>query len=142
MRDLEERIRQQFRRRADYGKISQCKQKDEETPEDFLDRMRVVFRSNSAIEYNEDPDGVYQQQLKRAFLAGLKPEIRKYIDKHWVHQNTGTLQQGLEYAQHAYKGQQRAKEGTFTLADGLVALHFSGHRGRGGFRGHGQNASP
>ncbi|MEQ2246471.1 hypothetical protein ILYODFUR_038812 [Ilyodon furcidens] len=73
LRILYDRIRTDYTQAADYGKISQCKQKDEEDPQDFLDRMRRVFRANSAIPYNEVEGGAYQQQLKRASVfAGIK----------------------------------------------------------------------
>ncbi|MEQ2199229.1 hypothetical protein XENOCAPTIV_028110 [Xenoophorus captivus] len=140
LRLLFERIRRVYIQTADYGKISQCKKKDEEDAQNFLDRMRRVFRANSAIPYDEAEAGAYQQQLKRAFLQGLKTELRRYIDKHWVHQNTGTVTQALEYAQHAHKTQRDRKTDTFGMQDSLMALHRSGSKsrqsGRGGFRGH------
>ncbi|MEQ2213973.1 hypothetical protein XENOCAPTIV_024845 [Xenoophorus captivus] len=110
LRILYDRIRTEYTQTADYGKISQCKQKDEEDPQDILNRMRRVFRANSTIPYNEVENGAYQQQLKRAFLQGSKPELRRYIDKHWVHQNIGTVNQALEYAEHAHKTQHTGKQ--------------------------------
>ncbi|MEQ2250333.1 hypothetical protein ILYODFUR_038907 [Ilyodon furcidens] len=47
LRILYDKIRTEYTQTADYGKISQCKQKDEEDSQDFLDRMRRVFRANT-----------------------------------------------------------------------------------------------
>ncbi|XP_048843435.1 uncharacterized protein LOC125715668 [Brienomyrus brachyistius] len=134
MQQLHGRIETVFMRRADYGRIAQCKQKDGEEPEDFMDRMRVVFRGNSGIPYNEENGGVYQQQLKRAFITGLKPELKRYIDKHWVHQNTGSVQQALEYAQHAHTAQKQKSDAVFAANDTVAIIHMN-PPGRGGFRG-------
>lgn len=40
--------------RADYGKIGQTTQTDTETPAEYLDRLRPVFRQHAGIDYNED----------------------------------------------------------------------------------------
>ncbi|KAL3981334.1 collagen type VI alpha [Sarotherodon galilaeus] len=67
----------------DYGKIGETKQKENESASDFLDRLRPVFRQNS----------------------GLLPKVRAHVDKHWVTQNTGSLADALQHAEHAVKVQ-------------------------------------
>lgn len=124
---LYDRIRTRLAPRADYGKIGEVKQKEAETASDFLDHLRPVFRQHSGLNYQEEPQTPFQQQLKNAFLNGLLPKVRAHVEKHWVTQNTGSLQDALQYAEHAVKVQkQKEKGGVFTVdpATGFVA--FSG----------------
>lgn len=139
---LYERIRVRLAPRADYGKIGEIKQKEAETASDFLDRLRPVFRQHSGLNYQEEPQTPFQQQLKNAFLNGLLPKVRAHVEKHWVTQNTGSLPDALQYAEHAVKIQkQKEKGGVFTVdpATGLVA--FSGEYRRhkpGPYKGKGK----
>uniref|UniRef100_A0A669BSM8 Reverse transcriptase RNase H-like domain-containing protein n=1 Tax=Oreochromis niloticus TaxID=8128 RepID=A0A669BSM8_ORENI len=89
----------------DYGKIGETKQKENESASDFLDRLRPVFRQNSGLEYDEGVNTPFEQQLKNAFLKGLLPKVRAHVDKHWVTQNTGSLADALQHAEHAVKVQ-------------------------------------
>ncbi|XP_039868498.1 uncharacterized protein LOC120721921 [Simochromis diagramma] len=152
--NLYDRIRVRLAPRADYGKIGEVKQKENETASDFLDRLRPVFRQHSGMDYNEGPDGPYQQQLKNAFLNGLLPSVKFHVEKHWVTMNTGPLADALQHAEHALRviKKKTARTGIFTLDPETGFIAFSGGfrgnrqgqrrgnrgRGRGGFRGKGQ----
>lgn len=100
-----ERIRTTLAPRPDYEKIGETKQKENESASDFLDRLRPVFRQNSDLEYDEGVNTPFEQQLKNAFLKGLLPKVRAHVDKHWVTQNTGSLADALQHAEHAVKVQ-------------------------------------
>lgn len=67
----------------------------------------------------------FEQQLKNAFLKGLLPKVRAHVDKHWVTQNTGSLADALQYAEHAVKVQKNktAQTGVFVVITegGIVA---------------------
>lgn len=126
-----DRIRTELAPRPNYGKIGEVKQKEAATASDFLDRLRPVFRQHSGLNYEEGPDTPYQQQLKNAFLNGLLPKVRAHVDKHWVTQNTGSLPDALQYAEHAVKvHKQKEKGGVFTVDPGTGFIAFSGEHRR------------
>ncbi|CAI5670961.1 unnamed protein product [Oreochromis niloticus] len=112
-----DRIKTELAPRPDYGKIGDTKQKEDESASDFLDRLRPVFRQNSGLEYDESPNTPFEQQLKNAFLKGLLPKVRAHVDKHWVTQNTGSLADALQHAEHAVKVQKNkaAQTGVFVV---------------------------
>ncbi|CAI5670185.1 unnamed protein product [Oreochromis niloticus] len=130
-----ERIRTILAPRPDYGKIGEIKQNENESASDFLDRLRPVFRQNSGLEYDEGVNTPFEQQLKNAFLKGLLPKVRAHVDKHWVTQNTGSLADALQHAEHAVKVQKNkaAQTGVFvvTTEGGIVAYAGKNPQQRG-----------
>ena len=66
----------QYARRADYGKINDCAQREGEDPPDYRSRLEVVFRKHSGIPYDADDDSAFQQQLKTAFVHGLQDDVK------------------------------------------------------------------
>ncbi|CAI5669281.1 unnamed protein product [Oreochromis niloticus] len=132
-----DRARQQLAPRANYGKIGQVKQSDTENPNEYMDRLRPVFRQNSGLNYADDPQSPYQQQFKRAFIKGLLPSIRSHVEKYWVTQDTGTVDEALQYANHAQTVvKNKEKASVFALDTDTAFTAFSGSGGyRGGFRG-------
>lgn len=147
---LTERIATAFKQKADYSKIAACKQKDDETPVDYRHRLEVVFRANSGITKTDDNDGPYQQQLKRAFIAGLTSKVKTYVERHWVHQNTGSVADAVDWATHAAAAQKKKQEQDAAVFSTDTIVVFSGadrggyrrsgnfHRGRGRGRGRGE----
>ena len=101
--ELLERIRTSFRVRADYGKIGQTKQKPDEPFEDFRYRLETVFRQNSGLQENDDPNGPYQQQLKNASVSNCKEDIHKFIVKHCVDLPTKNTTEITTWGIHAEK---------------------------------------
>ncbi|CAI5644600.1 unnamed protein product [Oreochromis niloticus] len=134
-----DRARKQLAPKASYGKIGQVKQSDTENPHEYMDRLRPVFRQHSGLEYADDPQSTYQQQLKRAFIKGLLPRIRTHVEKHWVTQDTGTVDEALQYADHAQtvvKNKEKASVFALDTDTDTAFTAFSGSGGyRGGFRG-------
>ncbi|XP_019212796.1 uncharacterized protein LOC109201534 [Oreochromis niloticus] len=132
-----DRARQQLAPRANYGKIGQVKQSDTENPHEYMDRLRPVFRQNSGLNYADDPQSPYQQQFKRAFIKGLLPSIRSHVEKYWVTQDTGTVDEALQYANHAQTVvKNKEKTSVFALDTDTAFTAFSGSGDyRGGFRG-------
>lgn len=131
-----DRARQQLAPRANYGKIGQVKQSDTENPHEYMDRLRPVFRQNSGLNYADDPQSPYQQQFKRDFIKGLLPRIRPHVEKYWVTQDTGTVDEALQYANHAQTVvKNKEKASVFALDTDTALTAFSGSGGyRGGFR--------
>lgn len=132
-----DRARQQLAPKANYGKIDQVKQSNTENPHEYMDRLRPVFRQNSGLNYADDPQSPYQQQFKRAFIKGLLPSIRSHVEKYWVTQDTGTVDEALQYANHAQTVvKNKEKASVFALDTDTVFTAFSGSGGyRGVFRG-------
>lgn len=136
-----ERVRTQLAPKPNYGKIGETKQKPQESPGDYLDRLRPVFRQNSGLDYAEDLNSAYQQQLKNAFLNGLLPKVRAMVDKQWITQGTGNLVEACQYAEHAFKQikkKEGAETGIFTVDGETGLIAFSGalrHPGQGTDRG-------
>ena len=92
-----------FVRRADYAKIGQTTQKEGETVTEFRTRFEQVFMANSGIPQDAVEDGSYQQQLKNVLLSGMRPEIKEWVTKHFVHLPTSTLPQFRDQVIHAEK---------------------------------------
>lgn len=136
------RVKTHLSPRADYGKIGETKQKENETPRDYLDRLRPVFRQNSGLDYQTDPQSAYQQQLKNAFLNGLLPKVRQMVDKQWIMQHTGTLPEACTHAEHAHKHikkKESTQTGTFVVDGETRLIAFSGaFRNQSGQRGRGR----
>ncbi|KAL4008007.1 hypothetical protein ACER0C_001859 [Sarotherodon galilaeus] len=131
-----DRACQQLAPRANYGKVGQVKQSDTENPHEYMDRLRPVFRQNSGLEYADDPQSPYQQQFKRAFIKGLLPHIRSHVEKHWVTQDTGRVDEALQYANHAHTVvKNREKASVFALDTDTALTAFSGSGGYRGGRG-------
>lgn len=93
----------------------------------YLDRLLPIFRRHSGLNYDADPNSAYQQQFKRAFIKGLQAPVRVHVEKHWVTQDTGSLDDQVQQAEHAQtvvKKKQTANTRVFTLnidPAGLVA---------------------
>ena len=99
--ELGRRIVAVFPRRADFSKIGQTRQKDDESVADFRTRFEVVFHDNCGIAQSADENGPYQQHLKQALLMGLRPDIAAWIKKHFVTLPTSNLSQFMDHALHA-----------------------------------------
>eukprot|EP00063_Salmo_salar_P062726 XP_014037561.1 PREDICTED: uncharacterized protein LOC106590914 [Salmo salar] len=77
-------LREHYHRHAYFSKIHECKQGDSETISQYLERLKYVFNANGGL--IEPPgaqgnDTAYHQQLKIAFLSGMRPEISRTIKK-------------------------------------------------------------
>ncbi|KAL4009640.1 hypothetical protein ACER0C_003492 [Sarotherodon galilaeus] len=63
--------------------------------------------------------------IRSNWLLSLLPKVRAHVDKHWVTQNTGSLADALQHAEHAVKVQKNkaAQTGVFvvTTEGGIVA---------------------
>lgn len=145
------RITAHYQARKDWTKITECRQEDNETVISYLARLRVVFDAHSAVTIPEGVDdiGPYAQQLKNAFLNGLKPEITGFIKKHQIGWQTCTLTETKAYAVHAASvTQNKQKKKTINkhnsdtyFMDSINPssdVFFRGNAGRGGFRGRGR----
>lgn len=95
--------RDHYDRHADFSNIQECRQGDSETVSQYLERLRDVFNGNSGL-IQPGPgiggDGPYHQQLKIAFLSGMRPEICQSIKKTLVGWGTATLAEVKRYAVH------------------------------------------
>jgi len=77
--------------------------------------------TNSGIPQDAAEDGPYQQQLKNALLSGMRPEIKEWVTKHFVHLPTSTLPQFMDQVIRAEKVVQNKKKNREKKADVFVA---------------------
>ncbi|XP_027861364.1 uncharacterized protein LOC114137055 [Xiphophorus couchianus] len=136
-----ERVRVNFRKRANYSHLSGIKQKVGEDVDDFRLRFEKEFKVHSGITYDAGAEGVYQQQLKNALMSSFRPEIEGWIKKHLVEYDAASVPQLMTWARHAEKVVKKPKTGSdvFHLEDfGEVdtSVFF-----RGSSRGRGKNSS-
>ena len=59
---LLDRIRERYRRRANYTEVGKCAQKEGEGFDDYKVRMESVFRQYSGLPVDDNPQGPYLQQ--------------------------------------------------------------------------------
>ena len=78
-------------------------QEDKESVSDYLNKLREVFKVFSGIPEAEDVNSAYQQQLKIAFVNGLKQDHKDYIVKNMVIYGTASVLDVLQYAKHSEK---------------------------------------
>lgn len=111
---------------ANYGKISQTHQRDNEDVEQFFGRMEDVFKMYSGLQEEQDPNTAYQQQLKQALMAGFKPSISDFIRKHNVNHSTDGVTATMNYARQAETIMKRKKKpaAAEALASAFAALAF------------------
>ncbi|XP_077346837.1 uncharacterized protein LOC143995940 [Lithobates pipiens] len=89
--------------RTDWQKINMTVQEDKESVSDYLNKLREIFRVFSGLPEAEDVNSAYQQQLKIAFLNGLKQDHKDYIVKNMVTYRTASVLDVLQYAKHSEK---------------------------------------
>lgn len=94
-----------YRARCNYSAITDCIQAKDETCMQYYTRLRRVFNSNSGIEppaagVQNGDTGVWAQQMKNAFLAGVAPYISKMVKQHLITWSTGALQPVVDHALH------------------------------------------
>nr|XP_057929989.1 uncharacterized protein LOC131129998 isoform X2 [Doryrhamphus excisus] len=132
---LIERVITRFRKRANYTEIGRCKQKPDESFEDYRTRLEKVFRANSGLPYNDEETGPYKQQLKNALHAGTKTEISQWVAKHYINLPSGNLEEYITHATHAEKvtknKQKKEAQDTFHIGESEVYYQKSTNRGRG-----------
>ena len=141
VRDLGDRVKTKYKKRANYTEIGRVKQKDDETFEDYRIRLTTAFKTHSGLVDNGEATGPYQQQLKNALHAGSKDAIRGWVTKHYIGLSTGSLEEYVNHALHAEKVT-KDKKGKKTSADTFYQddeqeVYFQDRPGRGGFRGRG-----
>ncbi|XP_026227517.1 uncharacterized protein LOC113169931 [Anabas testudineus] len=86
-------------------KITACKQKDDENPDEFLTRLTEVFNTNSGLQLPEEvgntPD-VWEIHLCNYFLNGLQPDISSAVKSSCIGWNDARLSELRRHAIHAY----------------------------------------
>lgn len=76
---------------------------DKESVSDYLNKLREVFKVFSGLPEAEDVNSAYQQQLKIAFVNGLKQDHKDYIVKNMVTYRTASVLDVLQYVKHSEK---------------------------------------
>eukprot|EP00063_Salmo_salar_P034317 XP_014009152.1 PREDICTED: uncharacterized protein LOC106576475 [Salmo salar] len=105
-----------YHRHADFSKVHECKQEDSETISQYLERLNDVFNANSGLIEPPIVDGFdapYYQQLKIAFLSGMRPEISRAIKQDLIGWGLADLREVKRYAVHYEqlgKGEKEKKE--------------------------------
>ncbi|XP_014893998.1 uncharacterized protein LOC106951161 [Poecilia latipinna] len=106
-----ERVKRNFRKKANYRHLAGIKQIAGEKVDDFRLRFEKEFKMHSGITFNEDDTSAYQQQLKNALLTGFRPEIGGWIRKHLVEIETVPVSQLTTWAIHAEKIFEKPNQG-------------------------------
>ena len=76
-----DRMKEAWKTRPDYGKVSQGRQNHNESVEAYRGRLEEVFQRHGGLPEDPNPDSPYQQQLKMAYLQGLRSEISQFVRK-------------------------------------------------------------
>lgn len=121
------RVEQTFRKVPDYSKIHQCRQQLSESVEEYRARLEEVFRNNSGLQDDQNPNGAYQSQLKSHLMDGMQESIRRFIQKYLITWRTATVQEIIQWATHATEVQQKRKASDataklMTILEGVDAL--------------------
>ena len=77
-------LTEHYHRHADFSKVTECRQGENETVSQYLERLKYVFNANSGTPEpapGGDQNTPYHQQLKMAFLTGMCIEISKEVKK-------------------------------------------------------------
>ena len=69
-----------------------------EAPEEaYRRRLEEVFQRHGGLPEDPSPDSPYQQQLKMAYLQGLRSEISQFVRNHDVNYTTDRMNQIMNY---------------------------------------------
>lgn len=147
---LLDRVRARYRRRANYTEIGRCKQRIDESFDEYRVRMEKIFKAHSGLEPDVDANGVpnengpYRQQLKNALHGGSLTEISGWVNRHYIGMSGGTLADYINHALHAEKvikskKAQKSGGGQVFYQETEEEVFFQESRGRGrGQRGRGR----
>lgn len=136
--ELIKRIKEKYKRKANYTEIGRCKQKTGETFDEYRVRMEKVFKAHSGLDYDDDETKPYKQQLKNALHSGSLPEIQGWVNRHYISMSGGTLTEYINHALHAekvIKQKKEKKEQVFYQDHDESAAFYQKGRGRGRGRG-------
>lgn len=97
------KITEAYKPVAHWNKIQTTSQQINETVLQFYTRMKRVFDQNSGVPYDAGDKSPYSHQLKNAFLLGLDPEIRRFVQKHMLGWEIEAFDKVRFYAEHAEK---------------------------------------
>ncbi|XP_033181819.1 uncharacterized protein LOC113174511 isoform X2 [Anabas testudineus] len=86
------------------------------------------------IGHNSDPNSAYRQQLKMAFVRGLRDPVQLLVKKQWVNIDTGSVQEAVNHAKHATRVLDQKDKMTGAFTNELTSF-----RGRGRGRGRGNS---
>ncbi|CAJ1055534.1 uncharacterized protein LOC127361734 [Xyrichtys novacula] len=145
---------QAFPAKINMEKITACKQKNGENPDEYLTRLTDTFNTHSGLQPpNEvgNTPGVWEIHLCNSFLNGLKPNIVSAVKNSCIGWDDARLSELRRHAIHAHDqilSQNTKKEETTQKELHLAAItmyntiqehgdRYPGHRGTG--RGHHKN---
>ncbi|KAM8741686.1 uncharacterized protein AB9X84_018994 [Acanthopagrus schlegelii] len=137
------RIRQTFPLKLDMGKISACKQRDDELLADYLVRLTAVHTTHSGLAKPRVMGGIHEvtpweAQLRDHFMNGMKPEISRMVREQCVNWDNANLETVEERANHAEKflnDEKNRKATGLTERLQLAQLACYEHQARGRKRG-------
>ncbi|CAN9514545.1 unnamed protein product [Ophioblennius macclurei] len=136
---MTDRVKNKYRKRANYTEIGRCKQNDGESFDDYRVRMVKMFKAHSGLEESDLDESAYVQQLKNALHAGSRPEIKGWVEKHYIGMSGGTLAEYVNYALHAEKvvktKKDKAKTPLFYHGSEEEEVYYQNASARGGGRG-------
>nr|XP_046258505.1 uncharacterized protein LOC124066281 [Scatophagus argus] len=96
---------QAFPVKINMEKITACKQKDNENPDEYLTRLTEVFNTYSGLQLPDEPNNVpdvWEIHLCNSFLSGLKPDIASAVKSSCIGWNDARLSELRRHAIHAH----------------------------------------
>lgn len=104
--ELSDRIKTAFPLRLDMGRISACKQKEDET--DSLTRLTEVHTTHSGLQRpnamgGTNPITPWEAHLRDRFINGIKPEISEMVKRYCITWDCGILETVERHAIHSEK---------------------------------------
>ena len=95
-------------------KITACKQKSDEDPDEYLTRLTEIFNTHSGLQIPDEtgntPD-VWEIHLSNCFLSGLKPSISSAVKISCIGWKDARLSELRRHAIHAFNKKEK-KEST------------------------------
>lgn len=86
-------------------RITACKQRDGENPDEYLTRLTEIFSTYSGLEQSDvssNTPGVWEIHLSNYFLSGLKPEVASAVKSSCIGWNDARLSELRRHAIHAH----------------------------------------
>ena len=97
-------IERAFPQRMDTARISACKQKDNESVQDYYARLVDIFETHSGIEQPTqlgDAISTWEAHLRNSLLQGLRPEVAVAAKKTCIAWQDARLAEVRRHAMHA-----------------------------------------
>lgn len=105
VRHLCDAFTQAFPIKVNMEKITACRQKEDENPDEYLTRLTEVFNTYSGLQLPDElsnTSDVWEVHLCNCFLSGLKPDIASAVKISCIGWRDARLSELRRHAMHAH----------------------------------------